>query len=156
MERLKELRKRAKMSQVELADVMGVTQSTLGKWELGKQQPDIECIKKIANFFDVSIDYLLGMETDPILEKINKLDDEQKNIAKKALSEALPDIFSEIPDDDDGYVEGVGFTDIDKAKSYIEKYEAEVMDKSIKISDKEIFAMANAIHTINKIKNSKV
>ncbi len=61
--RLKELREKRKLSQAELAKVLGVAQSTVGMWECGKNKPEYEMLSKIANYFDVSLDSLAGRES---------------------------------------------------------------------------------------------
>ena len=60
-ERLKELRKNKQLSQKALADILGTTNSSVCDWECGRSQPDIEMITKIATYFEVSSDYLLGL-----------------------------------------------------------------------------------------------
>lgn len=59
-EALKHLRKARKLNQISLADIFGVSQATIASWESGKRQPDFETLLKIADFFQVSTDYLLG------------------------------------------------------------------------------------------------
>lgn len=63
--RLKELRERSGYSQYSFADKFGVAQSTVGNWESGKREPNFETMQRLANFFGVSIDYLLGRESAP-------------------------------------------------------------------------------------------
>ena len=59
--RLRELREQAGYgSQQSFADAFGVAQSTVGGWEAGKREPNYSTTLKIAHFFGVSIDYLLG------------------------------------------------------------------------------------------------
>lgn len=59
--KLKELReKHGYASQKAFADAFGVAQSTVGGWESGKREPNYETTKKLAHFFDVPIDYLIG------------------------------------------------------------------------------------------------
>ncbi|HIX09794.1 MAG TPA: helix-turn-helix domain-containing protein [Firmicutes bacterium] len=60
-ERLKELRTEANLSQTELAKILGVNQRTISNWENGDRQPDFNMLEKIANYFHVSADYLLGL-----------------------------------------------------------------------------------------------
>lgn len=62
-ERLKKLRTNKEMSQRNLAGVLGVSQQTIGSWEVGRTSPDPEMINRIASFFNVSTDYLLGNDT---------------------------------------------------------------------------------------------
>ena len=59
---LKELRKERMMTQTELASHLYTTQDSISLWELGKSYPDIPTLIKIAKFFDISTDYLLGLE----------------------------------------------------------------------------------------------
>lgn len=60
--RLRELREAAGYhSQQSFADVFGVAQSTVGNWEAGKRVPDHKTISRLASFFGVSVDYLLGL-----------------------------------------------------------------------------------------------
>ncbi|MBH8605916.1 helix-turn-helix domain-containing protein [Thermoactinomyces sp. CICC 10522] len=58
--RLKELRKKKKVTQSDLADYLGIDNTTVSKWEKGIYEPNIENLKKLADFFGVSIDSLLG------------------------------------------------------------------------------------------------
>lgn len=57
---MKELRQEQKLSQTELAKILGVSQRVISNWERGEREPDFEMLEKIANFFHVSFDYLLG------------------------------------------------------------------------------------------------
>lgn len=62
--RLRELREAAGYrSQQSFADAFGVAQSTVGGWEAGKREPNYETTMRLARFFGVSIDDLLGLET---------------------------------------------------------------------------------------------
>lgn len=58
--RLKELRKANKLRQKDIANIANVGQVTVSKWELGKNQLDIETGIILANYFNVSLDYLYG------------------------------------------------------------------------------------------------
>lgn len=60
-ERLKELRSEKELSQTQLAKELGVSQRSVSNWETGVRQPDFETLEKLANFFAVSTDYLLGL-----------------------------------------------------------------------------------------------
>lgn len=65
-ERLKELRMaRGDMSQTELARLLGVSQSAVANWEGGKREPNHEVTAQVADFFGVTVDYLLGHSDDP-------------------------------------------------------------------------------------------
>lgn len=59
--RIRELREQAGYrSQQSFADVFGVAKSTIGNWEAGKREPNYETTIRLADFFHVSVDYLLG------------------------------------------------------------------------------------------------
>lgn len=57
---LKQLRERDGLSQVKLAGLLGVSQSTVGMWESGRNKPTFAMLHKIADVFDVSVGYLAG------------------------------------------------------------------------------------------------
>ena len=58
-ETLKELRNNKGISQREFAQMLGISQQTVGSWEVGRTEPDNTMLKQIAKYFNVSIDYLL-------------------------------------------------------------------------------------------------
>lgn len=62
-ERIAQLRKSRSMSQFQLAKTLNIATSTLGMYETNKRKPNTEMLEKLADFFGVSIDYLLGRET---------------------------------------------------------------------------------------------
>lgn len=59
---IKELRSKRNITQEELAKVIGVTTSMVGMYETGARKPSFEVLNKIADYFNVSTDYLLGRE----------------------------------------------------------------------------------------------
>jgi len=69
MLRLKELRERRHMSQVFLGMELGMNQNTISRYETGAREPSNAELIMIADFFDVSIDYLLGRTDNP---KVNR------------------------------------------------------------------------------------
>lgn len=62
-EKIYEARKKAGLSQEELAHTLGVTRQAVSKWETGKSVPDTENIRALAAALAVSADYFLGEET---------------------------------------------------------------------------------------------
>ena len=72
MLRLKELRKQNKLTQQQLAEMLGVTQAALSGWENEKFGIDNGSLLKCAKIFDVSIDYLLGRDEEQLPELNNK------------------------------------------------------------------------------------
>ncbi|MGL4761852.1 MAG: helix-turn-helix domain-containing protein [Sarcina sp.] len=59
-ERFKKLRLEKEINQKDLSKILQTSTSTIGMWEQGRRSPDKEMLVKIADYFDVSIDYLLG------------------------------------------------------------------------------------------------
>ena len=69
MERLKELRKKAKLNQKQVADVLGLTVSAYGNYELGQREPTIESLCKLADYYGVTVDYLIGHDIKSIIDR---------------------------------------------------------------------------------------
>ncbi|MCX4363575.1 MAG: helix-turn-helix transcriptional regulator, partial [Clostridia bacterium] len=66
-ENIKMLRKSFSLSQVELAHILGVSKQCVSNWENGYIQPSLDMFIKIAQYFNVSTDYLLGLsKSNPI------------------------------------------------------------------------------------------
>lgn len=63
-ERLKDLRKSKNLLQKDLASLLTVRNTTVSAWEKGDNEPDIKTIKQLAVFFNVTSDYLIGLEND--------------------------------------------------------------------------------------------
>ena len=59
-ERIKNLREDRDLKQETLAEMLGVRQTTYSKYELGKINVPVEMLIKIADFYDVTLDYLVG------------------------------------------------------------------------------------------------
>ncbi len=59
---LKALREGAKIGQVKLASDIGVSKGIISLWENGKREPTLSYLIAIAKYFEVSIDYLVGLE----------------------------------------------------------------------------------------------
>jgi transcriptional regulator with XRE-family HTH domain len=99
-QRLRQLRNNKKMTQKKLAEKLGVGLSTVGSWETGDRSPDHEMLVKIADFFDVSIDSLLGRhnfdaKVDIESERLNYLSSQERlayetiQTLKQAVSDGL-------------------------------------------------------------------
>ena len=67
-EQLKKLRLARNMTQVDLAKELNVTKQSISNWENDNIQPSIEMLVKIASFFSVSCDYLLGLNQREYIE----------------------------------------------------------------------------------------
>lgn len=71
-ENLIRFRKKRKITQDELADFIGVTKGAVSKWENGFSMPDVMLLPKLASFYDVTVDELLGYEPQLSKEQIRK------------------------------------------------------------------------------------
>ena len=96
--RLRRLREEKGMEQQEVADKLGISRSTMGMYELGKREPNDEIKKRIADFFNCSVDYLIGYSdyrgdknmgifTD--MNEIEKRIGEIKGFAKETLDKMV-------------------------------------------------------------------
>lgn len=93
---LKQLRDRADLTQTELGRKLNIAPSTVSMWEQGHRAPDYDMLKRIANFFNVSTDYLLGNEVERVerfseeetklIQDYRGLDEDGKNIVCKIIN----------------------------------------------------------------------
>ena len=60
--RIRELRKSEQKTQEEIAKMLNIATSTYGSYELGANEPNIETLIKLANYYGVSLDYLVGRD----------------------------------------------------------------------------------------------
>lgn len=85
----KRLRTSSKLTQAEMAEKLGISRSTIGMYETGAREPDFETLEKIADFFNVDIDYLLGRteKTAILPETIGRyyLNEETREIAQEVF-----------------------------------------------------------------------
>ncbi len=75
-ERIREIRLARKLSQVELAKIIGVTKQSVSNWENDNIQPSIEILVKLSKALSVSADYLLGIENKRQLD-VSQLSNEE-------------------------------------------------------------------------------
>lgn len=83
--RIKELRLNNKMTQQDLAQIVGLTPTGISYWESGKAIPNFETLSILSEFFNVSIDYLSGKnnineddKTYMLFRKAEKVDEDDK------------------------------------------------------------------------------
>lgn len=73
---LKSLRKENHLKQKDIAKKLNISTGTIGNYEAGNREPDIKTLIKIANYFDVTVDYLIGHSppttTHTILNDVEK------------------------------------------------------------------------------------
>lgn len=105
-QRLKQLRIEKNLLQKDLAHMLDISTSAYGFYEQGKRQPDLDTLCKLANFFDVTIDYLLGRsaiysapteiadisdDETQLLVRYRKMHEKQKDTLQKVAEIIVPD-----------------------------------------------------------------
>ncbi len=63
-QKIKELRKEKNITQKEIAEILGISPTCYAGYEQGYREPDFKTLKKICIYFDVSSDFLLGLEDE--------------------------------------------------------------------------------------------
>jgi len=148
MTRLRELRKSKKLSMKAFGEIFNLSESTISLYETGKHDPDLETMIQFADFFKVSLDYLVGRTDNPsvasdvIIEnadgKITSLDDAGlaredldrisgviEDIRKKYSSSATDEVHEDEPSvlaaHADGITEEEMQEDIKKMKDYMRR-----------------------------------
>ena len=82
--RLKDMRKKRDISQSEITKVICIPRTTYANYENKNCDPNISTLIKIADFYNISIDELVGRETDMI--NLNLLDDTRKALIKEIIN----------------------------------------------------------------------
>ena len=89
-QRLKTLRQELLIKQNQMAKILGVPNTTYANWEQGRSFPSVDRLPRIAAFFDVTVDYLIGANRDSvnrrILEQLAILTPEQRKAVELVLS----------------------------------------------------------------------
>ena len=89
MNLIKVLRKERKLSQQALASSLGVSRSTIAMWETSGSQPDVDALNRLADYFGVTVDYLLGREDQVKKESPAPLVESEADLARKKLYSML-------------------------------------------------------------------
>lgn len=100
-ERLRYLRENKKLTQKDIANKFKLGESTISMYERGEREPSFEFVEQIADFFDVSTDYLLGRTDTPSQEEVHIpegtiLSEIDPDLAKKfiqAMNDPLEELF---------------------------------------------------------------
>lgn len=87
-ERLKTLRKRDNISQNALSKTLGVTRATVNAWEMGISYPNAQSLIMLSKYFNVSVDYLLGIDDGTFLD-ISGLDPTGQELISKMVKHML-------------------------------------------------------------------
>lgn len=73
-DKIRQLREEKKMTQKDLADALNITPASIGLYEQNRRSPNLQLLNKIADFFNVSTDYLLDRTTDRNINIYTKSD----------------------------------------------------------------------------------
>ncbi len=95
MNKIAELRKEAHITQEKFASIIGVARSTIAMYETNKSEPDFSVLQKIADYFNVSVDYLLGRDEKSLPERKGKWINVYGSIAAGIPIEAIEDIVDQ-------------------------------------------------------------
>jgi len=79
-DRLKEMRADKGVTQVQLAEALGVSKGTVAMWEIGKREPNFETLCALSDYFDRRVDYILGKTDDKSSPKLTEEEIEQLGI----------------------------------------------------------------------------
>ena len=98
MNRIKELREKENLNQSKLAEILGFTQQSISRFENGQSEPDLATVIKLANHFQVTIEYLLGMPLDStiIISKQDYENLKKASIYTKEANDLLQNINNKI------------------------------------------------------------
>ncbi|MCI8728444.1 MAG: helix-turn-helix transcriptional regulator [Clostridia bacterium] len=91
--KLKELREQRGLSQYKLAEELKVSQARIGHWESGTRECSFSMLIKLANYFNVSIDYLLGRSES---SAVSVRDTQLNNRTKSELSDKFLEDYSQL------------------------------------------------------------
>lgn len=94
---LKRLRNQLGITQQEIADKINASRSCISNYESGNRQPDNETIRLLADFFDVSVDYLFGRSEVKTLIKNNDIIKEVQKFSSRVNSFNALDISTASP-----------------------------------------------------------
>ena len=101
-ENLKNLRKSKGLTQVQFAQIFQISSGTIAMWETGKRMPDTETLKRIAKYFDVSLDYLLDAPADETPEEIIILNRNAKKLSPDQQKTLIAVVKGMLKEDFDG------------------------------------------------------
>lgn len=91
MNRIKELRQKKELTQKELATMLKLNQTAIGKYERGELEPCIATLQQLADIFDCSIDYIVGRK--------NNLDNCSNNITLSKDNEEMLQLYNALSED---------------------------------------------------------
>lgn len=146
MQNLKKLRLERKLSQQKLAEQFGITQQAIYNYENGITEPDIYMLKRMAEFFHTSIDYLVGRIEDPapydehrFLVEFNTSKDSKKQLDRLSMY-SLYLLYGKLSKDMQNRISGMieEIAALQSAKDKIEQMDYKVQEYDILVETKTI------------------
>lgn len=89
MNNIKRLRQERHMTQEELGSVINVQKAAISKYEVGRVEPSADVLRKLANFFNVSTDYLLGRTSTPSQQSATGLSPREEREIESDLEDMI-------------------------------------------------------------------
>lgn len=80
--RLVELRKKKGLSQAALSEKLGINRSTYAEWEIGRRRPELDSLIKLAEYYNISTDFILGLDRAAVAAGLN--DDSLSDLPEEA------------------------------------------------------------------------
>ncbi len=99
--KLKEFRRKAGLTQQEIANKLNMSKTGYNSWESGRTQPNLEILVKLANMFHTTVDALLGHDVPYLLDK-STLTEKQK-----AILDLLPEMNDRVCERAEAYIYGL-------------------------------------------------
>lgn len=137
--RIKKLRLEEGFKQKDLAEKLGISASSVGMYEREERQPDAETLKTIADFFDVSVDYILGNSNKRDHNHLTAKD-------KRDISRTLDELADQIENHEGEILNYDGIE--------VTKEDAELLIDAIELALKRIKKKNKEKYTPNKYKNN--
>lgn len=111
IKRLIQLRENKQLKQIEVAKLLNIGTVTYNRYEKGEREPDHKMLNKIANFFNVSTDYLLGLTdipytVDDYIAKQKKAGMQPVDNQYSADERKIIDMYRQLSEKDKGKIEG--------------------------------------------------
>lgn len=110
---LAKLRKEKNLSQYKLAELMNFSRGQIANYEQGSREPDFETLERFADFFEVSIDYLLGRSNEP-RSNIDQLQEVNSYLDAQDMSKQLELFQIKLKSDENLTFNGEPMSDEDK------------------------------------------
>lgn len=100
MQRLKELREKFGLTQKQLGHILGFAESTISLYESGGRRPDGDKLVRLASYFHVTVDYLLGCEEVSNEAQSSEIKENQPTAEGSELDPELISLMEDLPQED--------------------------------------------------------